>query len=47
MLLEKVFINLLRENCEYLYLSSISLDSFHTPAKNAEESVTYERRKFV
>ncbi len=41
----KVFINLLKENRQYLDLSSLSLDGSHTPAKNGGESVAYQGRK--
>jgi transposase len=41
----KVFVNLLRENRQYLDLSRLSLDGSHTPSKNGGEAVAYQGRK--
>ncbi|MEA5405601.1 transposase [Arcicella sp. DC2W] len=35
----------MKENRQYLDLSSLSLDGYHTPAKNGGESVAYQGRK--
>ena len=42
---QKIFVNLLRENRQYLDLSRLSLDGSHTPSKNGGESVAYQGRK--
>ena len=41
----KIFVNLLRENRQYLDLSRLSLDGSHTPSKNGGEAVAYQGRK--
>lgn len=41
----KIWINILRENRQYLDLSSVELDGSHTPAKNGGDAVGYQGRK--
>ncbi|MFN3590453.1 MAG: IS5 family transposase [Spirosomataceae bacterium] len=41
----KIFVNLLRENRQYLDLSRLALDGSHTASKNGGEAVSYQGRK--
>jgi transposase len=41
----KIWINILKENRQYLDLSSAEFDGSHTPAKNGGEAVGYQGRK--
>lgn len=42
---EKIWIDILSNNLQYLDLSSVELDGSHTPAKNGGDAVGYQGRK--